>query len=454
MKKILLMLLSCCILKGVAAQMYVSSGATVSLSGNAQVTLQNTDLTNNGTITVPGTGRFVFKGNANNVIGGSSTITFGELEIVKTGSGLLTLQSDIAVTGKIVFTSNLIELNQHNIDLGSTGILEGENENSRLTGSNGGEVRTVATLNAPSAANPGNLGAVITSSQNMGITTIHRGHQSQTNIHGTGSSILRYYDISPANNTALDATLRINYFDAEKNSLDENDFLLYKSDDHVNWTEMGQTARSTSQNWVELSGIHDFSRWTLSTPLSVIPVTGLKLSGQWKDNAAYLKWVTETEYNNSHFNIQRKYEDDISFLNIGRKNSLTPGGNADKPTSYSWTDYASGNKGPILYRIQQQSLDGQSAYSNIITVKPIVSLALIQNLYPTIGVRSSVYLAVGGLQVSSMQVQIYDMNGRLLMNKRMNYESQWLTLPQMASGHYKVVVRSDRHHWEGSFVKE
>ncbi|MBW7839569.1 MAG: hypothetical protein H3C36_08010 [Chitinophagaceae bacterium] len=454
MKKIISLIMLNCVIHTATAQLYVSPGTTLYLAGDAKITLQNTDLVNEGTISAPSIGRFIFNGTGNNQISGTSVPTFAELEIAKTGTGLLTLDNDIYVSGKIIFTSNLIELDNHNIDLGTTGFLEGENENSRITGTSGGTVFLTTSLNAPTSANPGNLGAVITSSQNLGSTVIRRGHQSQVNSSGTGNSIYRYYDITPTNNTGLNATLRINYFDAEKNSLDENAFELFSSSDNVNWTNRGQSARDAVSNYTEQTGLNNFSRWTLSTNAAVLPVTGLHLTGRWKNDAAWLEWMTQTEYNNSHFNIERKYDDELNFYIVGRKNTTHPGGNSTTPTTYHWTDHALSNKSPIQYRIQQQSLDGATAYSNIISIRPDASSLFIQKIYPTIGVKGSVYIATGGMQINKMQVQVFDISGRLMLNKEMNYQSGWMSLPQLAAGTYKVFVRSGEYKWEGSFVKD
>lgn len=432
----------------------LNPGATLSCTGGVKITLQNTDLINDGAITASATSRFIFNGNGNNQISGTTVSTFDELEIAKTGSGLLSLQQTIRATGKIVFTSNFIDLNGHNISLGTTGFLEGESETSRITSSSGGVVFLSVNLNAPSAVDPGNLGAIITSAQNLGNTVINRGHQSQVNSGGTGSSILRYYDITPTNNTGLNATLRINYLDAEKNLLNENEFQLYKSDDNVHWTNIGFSARDAALDYAEQTGISSFSRWTLSTIASALPVTGLKLSGQWKNNMSYLEWETLTEHNNSHFNIERKYNDELNFLHIGRKNSNNPDGNSDLPTKYYWTDAANSNRGVIQYRLQQQDLDGRSAYSNIISIQPNTSSSFIQKLFPSFGVRGSLYLQVGNMRIDKMQVQVFDMGGRQILNKQVGYASQWVALPPMASGVYKLIVRSGDQHWEGSFVKE
>lgn len=454
MKKIFPLIATFCIANMASSQLYISSGATLYLSDDVQITLQNMDLQNDGIISLPANARFIFTGTEGNAISGTAIPTFAELEIAKTGTGLLTLQTNIDVTDKIIFTSNLIELNNHNIDLGTTGFLQNENENSRITGITGGEVLFATTLNAPSAVNPGNLGAVITSSQNLGNTTIQRGHKKQTNASGGGSSIYRYFDITPTNNSSLNATLRINYFDAELNSLTESSLEIFKSTDNTHWTNMGYSSRDAASNYVEQTGLNDFSRWTLSNSSVALPVTGLQLSGKWENNAAYLKWITLTEYNNRLFNVERKYSSDLDFITIGQKNSAYADGNSQISTTYNWTDAANANLGSIQYRIKQEDLDGRYSYSNIISIKPSSDAVFIKNIYPTLSVKDQLYIKTGNSVVNKMQVSIYDMKGSLLFNKQLNYQSQWLPLPQVSAGVYKITIRSAAYQWTGSFVKE
>lgn len=118
MKTIFILMVACCISQASRSQLYISQDANLRLAGNAQITLQDIDLVNDGKISAPANGRVIFNGSANNEISGAAQPAFAEMEIAKTGSGLLTLQTDINVTGKVIFTSNLIELNNHNIDLG------------------------------------------------------------------------------------------------------------------------------------------------------------------------------------------------------------------------------------------------------------------------------------------------------------------------------------------------
>src|SRR5207253_1379885 len=82
----------------------------------------------------------------------------------------------------------------------TTGHLDGERDDSRIIGANGGNVVFSVNLNSPTNSNPANLGVFITTGQDLGNVIIKRGHQSQAN-NGAGPTILRYYDIFPANNT-------------------------------------------------------------------------------------------------------------------------------------------------------------------------------------------------------------------------------------------------------------
>ena len=204
----------------ISAQLTITPGAQFFVAGNTQLTLQNTNIINDGSF-IAGNGITSFTGNGGSTISGSQPVQFNELEINKTNNSIVRLQREIAVQQRILFTSGLLNLNGFNVDLGTTAHLEGEQENSRVFGNLGGEVLFSTNLNAPNNANPANLGIFITTGANLGNVTIRRGHQSQTNGTGLGSSIQRYYDIIPANNINLNATLRFSYFDAELNSLNE-----------------------------------------------------------------------------------------------------------------------------------------------------------------------------------------------------------------------------------------
>jgi hypothetical protein len=264
MKRIYLLIIICCVCKINFAQITINQGTHVtSIGSTTQIVLENTSVVNNGTINhTSGTIKFI--GNSASSISGSGTLNMYKLELAKSSGISLTLSKNIGVRNQLNFVSGRINLNGFEIDLFSTGTLVNESESHRIVGNNGGKVKTTVNLNAPNAANPGNLGAILTSTENMGSVVIQRGHQSQLNDQGTGSSILRYFDINPANNFNLKATLRFKYFDAEVNGINEADLVLFKGAANGSWDERGYTTKDATLNYVEKINIPDFSRWTLS----------------------------------------------------------------------------------------------------------------------------------------------------------------------------------------------
>jgi hypothetical protein len=196
----------------------------------------------------------------------SGSPTTGNLLISSTAAPALS--SALTVNGNLVLEKNL-DLNGQAVTLGATAnLVEGS---GRAFGASG-TIATTRNLNNISARDVAGLGAEITTAANMGSTTITRGHSQQSG--GGNVSILRYYDITPANNSSLDASLVFNYHDAEFNSLTESNFRLYRSTDGgVNWTDQGGTL-SEVNNTVTKTGISGFSRWTVadsSLPLKSSP---------------------------------------------------------------------------------------------------------------------------------------------------------------------------------------
>ncbi|MFK5878368.1 MAG: T9SS type A sorting domain-containing protein [Flavobacteriaceae bacterium] len=177
------------------------------------------------------------------------------------GSGSeLTLNSGFTVNGNLFLNDN-IDLNGQTITLGSTATLY---EDSGLISGSTGSITTTRDLNNISE-NVAGLGATITTTADMGSTVITRGHTVY--VTEGNNSIKRYFDITPTNNTGLNATLTFNYDDSELNGLTESNLLLFKSTDSgTNWTNESGTVNTTN-NTISLSGIDGFSRWTTAEDL-------------------------------------------------------------------------------------------------------------------------------------------------------------------------------------------
>ena len=250
----------------------ITSGTTLKTTNNANIVLNNSSLYNDGSIQQSiNSGTFKFTGSNNDSINGNGNFLIDRIHLAKDAASSLILKSNIQVGSELNFSNGKFDLNNYIMDLGSTGLLSNENEISRAFTNGSGYIRALRVLNAPNENNPGNLGALITSSANMDTTIIRRGNAIQGYMYNSNYSIRRYYNIEPKNNNLLNASLRFQYFDAELNGISEASLSLWKSNDHINWNSIGYDAKNAGSNYVLKNNINDFSRWTLSSesPISI-----------------------------------------------------------------------------------------------------------------------------------------------------------------------------------------
>lgn len=166
-------------------------------------------------------------------------------------AGNLNLENDIDLAGQTITLGNEITLNE---------------ASGRFYGTTG-DITTTRNLSNISSLNVAGLGATLTTTTDMGATTITRSHTNQS--WGGNNSVLRYYDITPTNNTGLNATMVFNYNDAELKSLTESKLLLFKSTNSgTTYSCEGGTVNTTA-NTITLAGINDFSRWMAAEILTL-----------------------------------------------------------------------------------------------------------------------------------------------------------------------------------------
>ncbi len=415
----------------------ITSGTVIKTSVGVVINLQDMNLDNDGTINqAAGEGFFKFTGTQNNSISGISLPLFDVLDISKTGSAKLSLNRNISIGSSINFTSGLIDLNNNNILLQSNALLNGENVNSRITGTNGGFVEITQTLNAPGSANPGKLGAIFSSAQNFGSTLIRRGHKSQANGVGNGNSIFRYYDITPTNNSTLNATLRFNYFDSELNGLIETGLVFWKSADNTHWFNQSFSGRDIAVNYVEKTGIPDFSRWTLSSPSNPLPVSFTFINTRCENGKIYIVWKTAQEFNSSSFDIERS-SNGINWSVIG---SVFASGNSTSEKTYSFTDNIP-NLNSGYYRIAENSFDGKKHFTNVVRGSCDAKEGI--SLWPN-PVRDIALLNINITSPAHVIIKVYNTKGSLLLIQKGNLISGnnqlYVPMGKFIPGVYEIKV--------------
>lgn len=425
----------------------IRNGATV-ISRTTSNAFQRTGSTSAGTLTVDAGGILQFKSAAPKIAmtaivfngtvvydndtatvtqtmavavnGGASPNTYNNVSI-NNAMGV-TLNGPVTVNGVLLMTGGDLDLNGNTLTLGSSGFLS-ESAGSRVKGASG-VITTTRTLTAGSTENIAGLGVVITAAADPGSTVISRGHAIQTS--GANAGIARYFDISPATNSGLDATLVFTYSEAELNSIPEPSLALYKSvDGGASWAMQDGTVDATN-NTITVVGIDGFSRWTAANIDAPLPVQLASFSATANaEGGVVLRWVTASELNNYGFEVQRSAEKTTGYQTIS---GLLPGhGTSIEQHSYTFTDGVAGSTS-WFYRLKQMDLSGGVRYYDPIAAGPLTSVretapahfALLQN-YPN-PFNPTTVVSFQLPAACSVRLTVYDMLGRevgVLVNERM-----------------------------------
>ena len=336
----------------------VNSGATLRCGNEGGL---DSLIQTSGTVTLSSDANYTFNGSAAQVTGSLLPSTVNDLT-VDNASGV-TLSGGVQVNGNLTVNSGDLGLDGNTVILGATGTLV-ETAGNTLTGTTG-MITTTRNLNAPTGDNVGGLGAMLTTASDLGSTTIERYHSAASG--GGNQGIFRTFNISPTNNSGLDATLRLYYDDSELNGIPEANLIMFKSADGFgSWTGMGGTVNST-ENYVEQSGLSDFSYWTLGDANNPIPVELSSFTAVSDGKSVTLKWTTASETNNRGWDIERSENRNKqdSWLKLG---FVDGSGNSTESNSYTFRDVELKSV-TYYYRLKQIDFDGTSSYSDIVEVE-------------------------------------------------------------------------------------
>lgn len=182
----------------------------------------------------------------------------------------LILNGDVTLPALLILSNGDIDLNGYVITLTPSAMLQ-ETPGNTVKGSNG-YITTTRNINAPSDLNVAGMGAILTTGSNPGITEIRRGHVYQYGLAAGFQSIQRYFDISPANNTGLNAELKFRFDISEIDTLEKTELGLYSSTNAgLNYVYRSGNVDS-SNNQIIINGLNSFSRWTAGLRAEAQPV--------------------------------------------------------------------------------------------------------------------------------------------------------------------------------------
>jgi hypothetical protein len=236
----------------------VENGATLNVQESsagavtASINLDGGGITNNGTIDLANA-TCTYSLKIGGFPGGSSGVTE---TIAGTSAGEY---ADVVfgdTTGTLALNQDMVIAPGHALTVNS-GTLSETPGNTVI-----GTATATRTLSQSVNETFGGLGLEINAAGGApGATVVSR--QTGTAVtSGSSESILRWFDIAPANNTGLNAAMNFYYNTSELNGNNANVLKLYKSTDAgSNWSDQGGTA-NPGLGRVELTGVQSFSRWT------------------------------------------------------------------------------------------------------------------------------------------------------------------------------------------------
>lgn len=363
-----------------------------------------------------------------------------------------TLNSSTTINSNFILGKNL-DLNGKTITLGSSAYLF---ESSFSLSGVSGTITTTRPLSNISSMNIAGLGATITTASNMGSTTITRGHTQQGSV--SNKSILRYYDISPTNNTGLNATLTFQYNVNELNGITESNLRLFKSTDNgMSWTNMGGTVNTTNKT-VTLSGISGFSRWTLGDVNSPLPVNLQSFTFSVNSRNVKLYWTTSSEQNNEGFYVERCLNNGNTYFDWQNIGYIKGNGNTNFPSHYFIED-VNLNTGIYKYRIKQVDYNHSFEYHYLnsdIEIAIPKKFTLSQN-YPN-PFNPSTKIDFSLPVDTEVSLIIYDISGkeivRLLNNKllKADYYTEVFNALNLPSGIYFYKLLCDKYTASRKFL--
>jgi hypothetical protein len=195
----------------------------------------------------------------------------------------------------------------------------------------------------------------------------------------------------------------------------------------------------------EVSG--EFSNATTLSSAIFLPVTLTSFTGSVVNKAGELKWVSESEVNNSHYEIERS-NDGTNFVSVGNVNSK----NSATGASYAFRD-GSIAEGKNYYRLKMVDIDGKFEYSHVIMLTYAGGLRTMSAYpNPTVG-NVTVQFSKAG---NGASVKVISMEGRVMQQVSVpaNATQLGLNMANYVPGIYTIVYNNNGEQFTQRIQKQ
>lgn len=399
----------------------------------------NGNFTKNGTFTA-NTGKVLMKGAVAQNIQGTSATTFYNLEIDNSGTGVTQVQP-VTVSNILTLTNGAFKLNSLTATVtnsataaiaSTSGYAQSENESSKLQW-NIGTATGVHTF--PFGYNGSYLPYYLdvtsagTGAGNFAISTWYTAANATVPSGTTVCSALadpdeqyatdRFWVITPSGYTTVPtSTVRFPYLTGELDGIAEADLKAQRwnsaSAFSCKW-DLPVGTVNTGSDYVEITGVSNFSPWVLSKGPTPLPIELLSFNAYPDKNIVQLNWSTANEINNDYFTIERS-KDGQNWEAIA---SVDGAGNSNHPIDYLSYD----NKpytGISYYRLKQTDYDGQYKYFNVVTVNREKEAETGVAIYPNPAGNGLFFVAIkGNSEDKSVHLSLRNTLGQLVYSEKL-----------------------------------
>ncbi|MFN4915460.1 MAG: T9SS type A sorting domain-containing protein [Sphingomonadales bacterium] len=221
------------------------------------------------------------------------------------------------------------------------------------------------------------------------------------------------------------------------------------SEDGINWFAENSASNNMwtglafeNNMFVAVSSTGSGNRvMTRDGSIAPLPVSLLSFSGRAADKEVHLNWVTASEQNSSHFEVERS-ANGKDYTAIGH---VKAGGNSFSILNYQFKDVNSIN-GSSYYRLKQVDVDGKFTYSHKVFITMRGGSEAIIGPNPS---EAAVTLHLPGDWTGVYEYKIHDMKGQLLeCSGGLHAGSNHISLNKLVNGKYLLTL------WENGELRQ
>ena len=178
----------------------------------------------------------------------------------------------------------------------------------------------------------------------------------------------------------------------------------------------------------------------------VLALEWLQFDGIYNGSFTELNWTTGVEDNNDHFVVERKYESEKNFAEIGKVNADSDPSLAKH--DYQYDDFEVNRTGVYYYRIKQVDNDGSYTYSRTISIRVSDDNDVTGvSIYPN-PVKHLLKIELWIPKDTELEVKVYDANGKSVMiapfsqfKSRGKY-NELLSTTNLITGQYVLQIKT------------